>query len=1112
MAQQRRVEGKRGRRAGPVKILCRLLALVMAALLFPGAARAVRNRQGDEPRPLAAGSPVERRLSGGQLHAYRVALSEGQYLRLIVEQRGIDVTLAFIGIDGNPIFEIDSPNGTEGTEEIPYVIRVAGDYRVTVRSTDKDAPAGAYEIRIAELRTAGGHDEDRAAGERNMAEADRLLRGKDAKLHRQAIGSFEAAAAAWRAAGETAKEAEALYGLSSVHYELGDMARASDGLSQSLLLYRKAGDRAGEARALSGIGAVLGGRGEARRALETFTQMLWVMREIGDLDGQLAAFSNIGAMHATLGEMQEAFDAYDAALRLARSVNVNSLRPEARRVLRSTEGALWTNICNGRIRLGEWQPALDACRSAVATFHELRELRAEGLAVNRIALALISLGDLQQAMERDQEALRLLRQVGDRRNEAIVLNDIGLIHYYQGEFAQAAEMYRQSLALAGETGNRGGQAVTLKNLGTVYGLLGSPAQALEPLTQSLSITREIGDRQGELAALQSLGSLASLSGDYAKAIEHHRQSLEISRAIRLAPREAAALHSLARAERELGRLEEARTLGEESLRITERLRANVAGPEMRSAFFSTVQDRYDSQIETLMRLHARAPDAGHARAAWQTSERARARSLLEMLAEPRADIRQGVDPALLARDHAIQRQLNAKAALQSRMLGGRHTDAQAAEVAREIADLTARLREVETEIRRASPAYADLTQPQSLTVEELQRQVLDPETMLLEYALGEKESYLWAVTTTGFSSYRLPPRAEIEAAARKVQERMSVRPERAAADPAWIAMTESLSRMLLGPATAQLAGKRLVIVAPGVLSYLPFAMLPDPSPRKPAAAASSRAVPLIAGREIIHLPSASVLSVIRRETAGRKPPARAVAILADPVFAANDPRIAPAGDLAKAATPAASPLDRLPRAPALRNGLARLPFSRQEADAIFAVAPTETSLKATDFNASRETAMSPRLGDYRIVHFATHGLLDNRQPELSGLAFSLVDRNGNEQDGFLRLHEVYNLRLNADLVVLSACETALGREVRGEGLIGLTRGFMYAGAPRVVASLWNVDDLATAELMKRFYQFMLRDGLRPAAALAAAQVEISQQRRWAAPYFWAGFMLQGDWR
>jgi CHAT domain-containing protein len=196
----------------------------------------------------------------------------------------------------------------------------------------------------------------------------------------------------------------------------------------------------------------------------------------------------------------------------------------------------------------------------------------------------------------------------------------------------------------------------------------------------------------------------------------------------------------------------------------------------------------------------------------------------------------------------------------------------------------------------------------------------------------------------------------------------------------------------------------------------------------------------------------------------------------------------------------------------VREGLPRLHFSRDEAKAIAAVAPWGTNLMALDFQANRATATTGDLSQYRILHFATHGLLNSTHPELSGLVLSLVDQAGQPQDGFWRLHDIYNLKLNAELVVLSACQTGLGKDIKGEGLVGLTRGFMYAGTPRVVASLWQVDDVATAELMKRFYRGMLQQEQRPAAALRAAQLEMLGKKQWTHPFYWAAFTLQGEWK
>ncbi len=272
--------------------------------------------------------------------------------------------------------------------------------------------------------------------------------------------------------------------------------------------------------------------------------------------------------------------------------------------------------------------------------------------------------------------------------------------------------------------------------------------------------------------------------------------------------------------------------------------------------------------------------------------------------------------------------------------------------------------------------------------------------------------------------------------------------------------------------------------------------------------------------EIVYLPSASVLPVLRREISARKPAPKALAVLADPVFDKDDTRVLGNTDTARAAGGAVSPSSKRRagsnvatpmRSVALERSLGdaqpdasahlpRLLFSRREAEAIAGVVPEGLGFQALDFRASRTTATSSSLAQYRIVHFATHGLIDSKHPELSGVVLSLVDERGVPQDGFLRLHDIYNLDLPADLVVLSACRTALGKEVQGEGLIGLTRGFMYAGAARVAASLWNVDDAATAELMARFYRNMFGQDMSPAAALRAAQLEMSRQRRWQDPY------------
>lgn len=325
----------------------------------------------------------------------------------------------------------------------------------------------------------------------------------------------------------------------------------------------------------------------------------------------------------------------------------------------------------------------------------------------------------------------------------------------------------------------------------------------------------------------------------------------------------------------------------------------------------------------------------------------------------------------------------------------------------------------------------------------------------------------------------------------------------------------ALSAMILGPVASELKAKRLLIVSEGVLQYVPFAALPKPTN---LGHPQGVPMPLIAEHEIVSSPSASLLAVLRREGRGRRSFAKTLAVFADPVFDEADERLRAVNGARR--RPYRTPVGHeawkhslIPNAnPSPGLAMQRLRFSRQEAEKILALVPEGQTMQAMGFEANREAAKSAELARCRIVHFATHGVLNSERPEMSGILLSMADNQGRPRDGFLRMQDIYNLNVPADLVVLSGCSTGLGKDIKGEGLIGLTRGFLYAGARRVVVSLWDVNDEATAELMARFYRGMLETGLQPGAALRIAQVSMFNEPRWRAPYYWAAFILQGDWK
>jgi CHAT domain-containing protein/Tfp pilus assembly protein PilF len=1073
---------------------------------------------------LELGKPVEREMAGGQAHSYQLTLAADQFLRLVVDQRGIDVVVKLFGPDETELLEADNPTGAQGPEVMILVTKTAGNYRVEVDSLEKDSRPGRYEINLVELRVATRRDKDRVAAQNLSAEGHELAEQGTKAGFEAAIKKKQEALTLYRSAGDREGEADALGNIGFFYSNLGEMRNALNYYQQALPILQTVGDKFAETERLNDAGEVCLYLGDLEKALEYFVRALPLCREIGFRREEAITLSNMGVVYRIRGESQKALENYNQAL-LLRQIEKDK-RGEA--VTLGNIGVLYDNQ-------GELQKALETHLRALTLLRELGDKRREALTLRNIGATYQSLGALPKAVELYDQALHAQQALGDKTQEAITFNNLGLAYKEMGDAQKALESYNRALSLYRDIGYKVGEATTLGNIGVIHSDQGAWQKAMENHDLSLALLRAVGDKNGEATALHHLGQAYSHLGEAQKALDYYSQALSLKHEVGDRRGEATALLDLAALERDQGNLEEAKDHLEKAVTLLEFVRAHAGGSEHRSSYFATVEGYYELYVDLLMKLHQRRPDQGNAMAALQVSERSRARSLLELLAESRVDIRQDVDPALLARERALQRQLDAKAAARSALLGGKHTDAQAAGASKELTDLTTQYQEIEAQIRDVSPRYAALTQPQPLSVAEIQRQVLDADTLLLEYALGPDHSYLWAVTPDSVTSYQLPPRAEIEASARRVYGLLTARQPRPGetdaqrqarikeADAAYPTEAAALSRILLSPAASQMGAKRLLVVAPGMLEYLPFAVLPVP--KAPDAKDRERDktgsfVPLVAEHEIVHLPSASALAVLRRELSGRQPAANAVAALADPVFSPDDARVKDAGKNAEQSEQGAQAQTRSAGLPAdleravgdARGGLRRLPMTRDEAEAILSAAQNETGLKAIDFKASRATAGSEELSHYRIVHFATHGLLDSERPELSGLALSLVDEHGAPQDGFLRLHQIYNLRLPAELVVLSACQTGLGKEVKGEGLVGLTRGFMYAGAARVAASLWQVNDAATAELMKRFYRGMLQEKLRPAAALRAAQIELWKKPQWQSPFYWGAFVLQGEWK
>lgn len=994
---------------------------------------------------------LEREIKGGEAHEYQFKLTPDECALIVVAQQGVNVQLRLLTAEGKLLTRIN--DGTTGDEGLRVVTETAAKFQLQVSPAQQNASVGTYRITWTERHPATAQDRDWFAGRRYYQEAIDLFNKGDSTSLQTGVEKCRQSVALFQSLGLTARIGGPL-NLAGVTYSvLGDFEGSRRAYEQAVAAFQAVGDRRSEANSRKNLGNLYLDFGEYQRALDYFDQSFQIARETNFQDGIMANLDLLARAYMYLGDPLKARDLYQQLLTKAQAGESES---------------------DNQARLRD--------------------------AYNGLGGAYSRLQEHQQALNSYTEALRV---EPDRLGQAILLGNMAKSLMRAGDHPGALRHFQRALELNRALQYRTGEAKTLIELGNTYFALGQIEEAEKAFSQALPLVEALG-----------------------------------------LPKESPALHlGLARVYRARSNLGEALTQIKQAIALIEGQRTRIVSPDLRATFFATQREAYEFYLDLLVRLSTEQASEASIVTAFEMSERARARVFLELLRESSAQALAHDAPELAARERGLRYRIESKSNEQTRL---RNVDASAAaKVAQELSLLLAEQDQLRTQIRQRLPRYASLLEPQPLTLPEIRQKVLDADTLLLEYALGAERSFLFAVTATTINTYILPARAEIETQARQwhallskigklptfqsINEKLAWRLQQE--KKAQIA-AEALSLSLLAPVAELGRKKRLLIVADGALHYVPFAALPEPATARkrneakerkdlPSPIASSfrhplSSLPLMVRHEILTLPSASTLAALRQGFTARRPALKTLAALADPVFDHHDDRVT-VRQVARDAHAINLPINTdaqrsLEAVEGNESSLIRLPASRAEVEAIMPFVPPQERKIGFDFQASLATATSEELQQYRYLHFATHGLINNANPELSGLVFSLVNREGAAQDGFLRLLDVFNLKLNAELVVLSGCRTGLGKEVNGEGLLGLTRGFMYAGARRVVASLWNVNDGATAELMQRMYRGLLgKKNLSPAAALRAAQLEMWHDPRWQSPYYWAAFTMQGEW-
>lgn len=987
------------------------------------------------------------------------------------------------------LIAIAQGQGTSNSIETARQIAAAVNDNAATQAERKEALRKLHES--AQLFISGGETLEAARIFNRMGRLHLILSSPQ-----EAIISHNQALDLLRQSPSKQVEADSLNGLGAAYILGQDKSLVEPTLNDAITLSDQSNYPAGKAQALLTLSRLYNSDDHAK-ALTTAQNALTLWKSTGNKQEIAGAFEQIGIYYFAQNMLAEATQSFEQALPLLQELN-NA----------TAQSSILIRLGFIELRKGEWQSSISRFVQAQGSIDEAAEPQMMG----RIAVGMAEVYNEhnlpEDALPHFERALTYFQRTQDSHAIWYAYWGLGWTYYLLNRYPEALGYLEQSLAKAdGDDGTEA--ALSREYRGMVRLQTGEYPAALQDLQFALDIyTRAFNP--WEAARVQGLiGQVFEQQGQFARAQGSYSKALDAYAKMSDQVNQAALYYALGRLELKREKYVEAENYLTRSIQMTERMLRIPTSQDLSVAFFGSVHDRYQAYIECLMGKHGSDPTRALDVKAFETSEAARARSLAQFLRASYSDFAPGVDPALAQREKSLRQSIWLRADYRSQLLKAKETPNNLNElksVNAELSQLEAEYsRHVET-INQQHPAYKQIIQPTAWDLRRIQAEIIkDDQTVLLEYSIGARKSYVWAVTRDTIKTYELPGEETITEAARKVSGLLAL-PPTSDNDTKLRQASQELSGMILSPVAAELNKRAMIVVADGALNYVPFQVLPMPSGNEP----------LVTRYEIVNAPSASILGDLRQGRERRPAPTKLLAAFGDPVFYSASTTDTTPGDQLAAQTG-----DTRWRSTLRDIELNRDSFDPSVITPLFYAARELTNLRDLagdeglvlgELAATRERLLNTDLSEYAMLHLATHGFLDPKRPEHSGLLLSTVNNEGKRIDGFVGLQDIYQLRAPVLIVVLSACQTALGKDVRGEGLVGLTRGFMHAGASSVVASLWSVDDGATAELMKRFYSNLFQQKLSPAEALRAAQNSIRQEPQWASPYYWGAFTIQGEYQ
>lgn len=959
---------------------------------------------------------------------------------------------------------------------------------------------------------------------------------------RQSLELYRQAAEQWENFKNSQNAARCLREAAKLKLILAEEKSAVPLLEKALRLEQKSGNAAGEADTLSLLTIVSVRNADLEKsriyhakALETAekTRLPDVLARAFFASGQF--FYNERDFDAMLKEQEKALKLFREAgdkegeaeilIELAYSYIINNDRIRGRdSALKAVEISKETGnlrsqtfalivLGDAHQRMGEWQSAVKYFLEAEKLFPENLDLFEKAVLNNRLGFYNLAYNELNQAKKYFQKSFELYDKIGNSEGRSELLTELGQIAVRQKNYEEAMRCFDQSREIAEKANDPIALGVLDLKIGDTYFERGDYSLAEKYYLNSLDHYKKLGITYRTAEVQERLGLVFEKKNEYQKAREKYLLALGMNRKILSKFAQAQTLFNLARLDNLQNRMESALGNIREAIKLTESSQGETANSQLKRSFFSDVFDRYELYINLLMKARRRFPTENYAIEALQAAEKSRARVILENISLSEANFTTDADAETVKREKEIRVLMNAKADELTDLLSQNVDKSEIEKLDNEIDELDHELEEIKARLKQESPVYSAIKNPTPFDVAEFQKNILDEKSLLLEFSFGEEESYLWLIGKMETGVFVLPARGRIEAKIQTLRELLSAREmikdesietyqaRIAQADKDyWIAAKE-LSRDLFGQVADKFAENRLIIVPDGKLKYFPVSALPLPD--------AESEEPILLSHEVVYEPSASTLFILTNNK--NQLPTKDLLVFSDPVFSENDPRILTKEKTEENSNSETILTEKYRFAESL-NTLERLEASKKEADSIVNIIGASNTDNFSGFSANRERLFNTQIGNYKIIHFATHGLLNEERPELSGIVLSRFNEQGQKLEEFVRLQDIYGLKLNSDLVVLSACETGIGKEIRGDGLMSLNNAFLQVGAKSVMSSLWKVEDGATLELMKNFYAFMANENITPSKALQKAKIKMRRDERYKSPFYWAAFTVQGNFR